>query len=51
MDLKSICESKNQWSEYGAIISGHTFIEIEQPDKTKQILRCRVCGEESVGTL
>lgn len=49
--MESKCNSKQQWSEQGAIISGHKFVEIEQPDKTKQVLKCEVCGYESVGIL
>ena len=45
------CDSKKQWSELGAIIEGHEFEEVNQPDKTKQILKCKICGYESVGVI
>jgi hypothetical protein len=46
---KAICDKRQEWSDRGGIISGCTFMEIEQPDKTKQVLRCSKCGFESVG--
>jgi hypothetical protein len=46
---KNICDKKQQWSDRGGIISGCDFVEVEQQDKTKQILKCRVCGYESIG--
>ncbi len=49
--MEKECEKRNQWSELGAIISGHSYIEVEQPDKTKQVLKCEVCGDESVGII
>ena len=49
--VKEMCESGNQWSDHGAVISGHQFVEVDQPDRTKQVLGCRICGEESVGIL
>lgn len=48
MNNEEYCQSRNQWSDQGAIISGHTFIEIENTDK-KQVLKCEICGYESIG--
>lgn len=45
------CEQKQMWSDRGGIISGHEFQEVDQQDKTRQILRCKKCGHESVGII
>ena len=49
MNKEEICNSRSRWSENGAIVSGHTFIEIEQPDISKRVLKCEICGYESIG--
>ncbi len=46
--MKNDCEEKQLWSEHGAIVSGHKFVEIEN-NSNVQILKCEVCGFESIG--
>ena len=48
--MHPICFFRWAWRSFrcGANFSGHDFTEIKSPPGT-QILKCMVCGEESVG--
>lgn len=47
---KEECESKNQWSEQGAIISGHRYgVPEVHKNCTVEILTCEHCGKISIG--
>ncbi len=53
--MKIICflkGVKNSFPEIifgGYWISGHSYVEIIQEDKNKEVLECEGCGKESVG--
>lgn len=48
-DMKILCETGNSFSEDGTPISGHNFVEVKQPGSKKEVLKCLICGEESIG--
>ena len=45
----SECLEKQQWSEKGAIISGHDYQEVKSSVADSQWLECKKCGHISVG--
>lgn len=48
--MHPLCLLRYLWRSFrcGGEVSGHDFTEIQSPPGT-QILKCLVCGEESVG--